>query len=732
MRSRTILSHAKVPQNLPFLLGNYQYTPLPSPTSIRLLELVPSEDQRVVQCSLRAFELEDAPLFFALSYTWGNPLMRLKSTIAFPKNSHTLNTVPNLSASDPDNGIFSQIYGEPESSKSSRRHSVFCDGRIIKVTSNLKDALRMLASSITSQSPSPTYYWIDALCMDQQNILERNAQVAKMAEIFKKAQNVIVWLGKEDEYTMDALTTIEKVSAVPEEAWSSVPYTSFYDPIQSSTYQRPDLSYHNWLGFIALINRPWFKRAWAMQEIALAKSATVVCGDKTFPWEKLSRTLSFIKASKWYHHLQTEKLRHVKSLQKNAGQYKRILQSKLDVGVGPVYLNATRLKLSKIDSTDPNEQNQKPPLRMLIDTHRFSKSTDPRDKVYAFLGLADRNMAPFRSQPNSLVPNYNLSVQEVYLETARVLMTSYRNLSLLSHVEDPSQTRIPNLPSWVPDYSVKLDPYPLRYRGPSYWKASGNLKWEPNIFSMANGELELTGYHLDTIDQTSILQNESDDPSASWASIVKLALSLDLPYPNPGNHNKSPGRVEVLWRTLTTDIYNKIYPAPPKAGSLFIDYILNLQIRHRLTPWSSSDEFQPHHSPLSESIYPEWRTLLQLEPMESFYSLGKYRERLATVVESMFNGTYSPIGLAQLQHEFDQSGGKRRRLFKTKEGYLGTGARSLREGDEVWILHTAGVPFVLRPQPNGHHRLIGESFVYGVMHGEMQGLSLPRRQITLE
>ena len=468
-----------------------------------------------------------------------------------------------------------------------------------------------------------------------------------------------------------------------------------------------------------------------MQEIALARAATVICGRKNFPWEKLSKTLSFIKVSKWYHHLQTEKLRHVKSLRKNPGIYRRILQSKLNVGVGPVYLDATRLKLSKVVHAEPDKLNQKPPLRMLIDTHRFSRSTDPRDKVYAFLGLANRQLSPFRTHPDALVPNYNLSVQEVYMETASVLMTSYRNLSLLSHVEDPSQRRISNLPSWVPDYSVELDPYPLRYRGPSYWRASGKSSWEPNVFSLANGELDVTGYRLDTIDQTSVLQNESDDPSASWASTVKLALSLDV-YPNPGKRNKIPGRVEVLWRTLTTDIYNKIYPAPEHVGSLFIDYILNLQIRHRLTPWSSSDDFQPHHSPLSDSIYPEWRTLLQLEPSDSRYSLRDYRERLGVVVESMFSGTYSPIGLAQLQHEFDQSGGKRRRLFKTRGGYLGTGARSLRHGDEVWILHGAGVPFVLRPQPNGNYRLIGESFVYGVMHGEVQGLALPRRLITME
>lgn len=87
--------------------------------------------------------------------------------------------------------------------------------------------------------------------------------------------------------------------------------------------------------------------------------------------------------------------------------------------------------------------------------------------MFAFLGLADRKMAPFRYHPSVLIPHYNMTVQEVYAETARVLLSSYRNLSLLSHVEDHSLTRIDGMPSWVPDLSVPLDPYPLRFRGAS-------------------------------------------------------------------------------------------------------------------------------------------------------------------------------------------------------------------------------------------------------------------------
>jgi len=63
---------------------------------------------------------------------------------------------------------------------------------------------------------------------------------------------------------------------------------------------------------------------------------------------------------------------------------------------------------------------------------------------------------------------------------------------------------------------------------------------------------------------------------------------------------------------------------------------------------------------------------------------------------------------------------------------MGIGPRSLREGDEVWILHRAGLPFVLLPQSNGRYRLVGEAFVYGVIHGEALELGLTRQNITIE
>ncbi|KAJ8109359.1 hypothetical protein OPT61_g7514 [Boeremia exigua] len=724
MRLHSLLGQVGLMQKLPFLLGNYAYQPLPTETSIRLLELIPPPDKTRIRCSLKIVELEDAPTFKALSYTWGQSDTMITSI----RDDDTQRVARRRAAK------FFNLRDSPDYIGRRRQHHIICDDRLMKVTGNLRDALRMLSNAVNMplMPKIPIYYWVDALCVDQTNVLERNSQVARMADIFRKAIGVTVWLGREDQFTADALEVIKKVSAIPEREWCQIPYTSFYDPNAVEHPSRPNLTYQNWLGFIALINRPWFKRAWVVQEITLGKSPIVVCGSKVFLWEQLSKTLSFIKATKWYHHLQTEKLKHVVEVRQQPGIYKRLLESRLSVGMSAMFLNETRVAIATGVSCG-QDGRARLPFTLLLQKHRFSESTDPRDKVYALLGLASPSMAPFRTDPAVITPDYSRSVQQVYLATAQALLTSFHNLSVLSHVEDASIRRTPGLPSWVPDYSVSLEPYPLRYRGSSRWMASSTVPWQMSIPRMNSGLLDVQGCRLGYIDQTSILSDESNDPSASWASIVKLALALEIPYPDPSGTGRNLSRVEILWRTLTTDTYAQMCPAPPEAGLLFIDYILNLQIRHRLMPWASSDEFQPHHSPLSESIYPEWRTLLRLEPTDSAYSLDAYKKRLTSVVEDMFNGTYSPIGLAQLQHELDQSGGKKRRLFRTRCGYLGTGSRSLLPGDEIWILRRGDLPFVLRPQPTvGHYRLVGEAFVYGVMHGEAHMLGLPVQDLTLE
>lgn len=101
---------------------------------------------------------------------------------------------------------------------------------------------------------------------------------------------------------------------------------------------------------------------------------------------------------------------------------------------------------------------------------------------------------------------------------------------------------------------------------------------------------------------------------------------------------------------------------------------------------------------------------------------------MTVLVEDMIaKDSYSPIKLTQLHHDIENGSGQVRRLFRTRDmNLLGTGPRSVERGDEVWILAGGEVPYILRrtdpssKTTNGEsrHRLVGETYVHGIMHGD--------------
>ncbi|KIN08958.1 hypothetical protein OIDMADRAFT_153578, partial [Oidiodendron maius Zn] len=164
-------------------LPPYQYTPFSDQYSIRLLEIIATSSPQI-QCRLKTFALHDAPDYDALSYTWGDPRPPLFQSIG--------------------------------SSHYQKKHLVRCNDRAIYVSTNLHDALQRLRHAqhnSSLQGPAlQKYIWIDALCIDQQDLPERSTQVALMEEIYRGAQIVVTWLGNADPYTKPALRLITRLA----------------------------------------------------------------------------------------------------------------------------------------------------------------------------------------------------------------------------------------------------------------------------------------------------------------------------------------------------------------------------------------------------------------------------------------------------------------------------------------------------------------------------------------
>ncbi|KAH7389383.1 heterokaryon incompatibility protein-domain-containing protein [Phaeosphaeria sp. MPI-PUGE-AT-0046c] len=167
---------------------------------IRLLTLFPSsnEDDEIV-CTLKEHDFDEAiPRFTALSYTWG-------------------------SEEDPK--------------------SILLNGYRADVRSNLHAALTHIR-----HAESEIIFWIDALCINQQSIEERNQQVPLMRDIYMVAEDVLAWLG---------------------------PATEGIDP------ESPHAAYED------VAYRPYWSRVWIIQEFVLGKKVLLQCGHTLYDWEEL-------------------------------------------------------------------------------------------------------------------------------------------------------------------------------------------------------------------------------------------------------------------------------------------------------------------------------------------------------------------------------------------------------------------------------------------------------------
>ncbi|KAL1600718.1 hypothetical protein SLS60_007106 [Paraconiothyrium brasiliense] len=172
--------------------------------------------------------------------------------------------------------------------QATRRISV--DGKAKYVRENLYD---FLATWTRKDQDAKKRLWIDALCIDQSNVAERNHQVQKMGEIYKTADEVIIWLGRYPaiDQNLRAVFSIRE-QPVPSDIESLL---RIFDPDQAFHVAEEVLR-------IILWNDYW-NRAWITQEVYLARKKTLAMNDQTIPLETFFQRLDdyCIFAGKAYH-----------------------------------------------------------------------------------------------------------------------------------------------------------------------------------------------------------------------------------------------------------------------------------------------------------------------------------------------------------------------------------------------------------------------------------------------
>lgn len=235
--------------------------------------------------------------------------------------------------------------------------------------------------------------WIDALCINQHDIDERNQQVRIMSSIYRSAKQVLIWIGESDDKIQLAFDYLDSIRTKSEEDDNcDEPNDGGNEHVACKprgTRWQPRVMGELLQSFQELCARPWFSRTWTIQEFALAKEAVLVCGKDEQTWD-LAREQ---------------------------------------------YPNSPLEKLSKLRTS--------PSVESVLEHSIKCAVTDPRDKVYALLGFLDYP---------SVKVDYRLTVEEVYASFSGAVFEQDRSIMLLHKFG--FEKELDSLPSWAMDLSA--------------------------------------------------------------------------------------------------------------------------------------------------------------------------------------------------------------------------------------------------------------------------------------
>jgi heterokaryon incompatibility protein (HET) len=550
----------------------------------------------------------------------------------------------------------------------------------IQITRNLYDVILRLRLH-----DRPRILWADGACINQQDVAERTEQVQLMRQIYQSASEVLIWLGEATPESDEALRLVPSVAQIAREDAAAGITRNIVIPAQ-----RPDClpwaSDPIWERFAEIMNREWFQRAWVVQELAVATKATMLCGNTRVSYDDMSKTIEFLMKSNTL-----------------------LVQARfLELNRFDCMLDARKAFISDKDT---------PPLALLL-RQRSKSSSEKIDKLFAFHGL----FKPGSVGALATMPDYNLTCLEAYKRFASEILTSSRNLDILSVPRATETSEIGDLPSWVPDWSCSDLCTPLIQTQmsseasiyPDHF-ASGHSLYDPVILE-SGSKLVLRGHIVDAIyvisaplekseaekegDITKAILHQRQLTEFDLVAMTNVPGAPMLSYPLTDEHI-----VDVYWQTLfggCMDAYK-----PMMRAAFFRNWNMHflfiiLQLLRLDQKWFIS---------LCIGFWNLWRPLYWL-----WYVIYPTNWE-----KSLSYGTVSFV----LKMSMMRTG--YRRVFKTQQGLIGLAPRFAQSGDFVVICQGGKVPLVIRPKFNyeqgqsetGDWEFIGESYVHGAMDGKV-------------
>jgi hypothetical protein len=688
-------------------MSEYPYEIIPQDADIRILRIFAGSSGDII-CDLKPIRFGSVP-YLALSYVWGS--------------YEDPTTMPKI--------IVQKKTKEGRPSQST-----------MAVRSNLFGALEQL------RHPSKDVYcWADAICIDFENVQERELQLAVARDVYQKAERVMHWLGRQKEYTLNAFKCIRLLRE-----------SGLEQKLQAERFEQL-------LCFQRLLANVWFSRRWIIQEVVFARPAVVFSGSCSIYWSV------FMEAAINYFAYQ-DRIEALASQQLH-GEF-----SRYSTQGAKVLLTVTNsisrqhqpkpweaLRAIKRTSTEggfpedaqPEARNvadlSERERRLIEDYERGSaieykytleeliyllypyEVSDYRDTIYAILSLArDTNrQEPTRTglSPDTgtspvdyynIQPDYNKDVFEVFKDFTKYCVRRQPTFSLdvICRPWVPRSIQQIMHPGERSNFNI-VEPHPgdiLRIEE-TRWAYSRQLaSWMPTTERLA-------------FDYTQSSERKNGDsfvgPPGKSIYHATRSIPAEVSFGEVIQHNPLSGE------KLSVDVPRTMSDGTLSARGIQLDSISSLSTRYTgiitgewllLGGWSGEQE-------IPDEL---WRTIVAgRDPSQDTPFRPGFREASKQALN--YRDEHNNIDSISLIQQGDNAVSKflrrvndvswNRRLFRTtKLKRLGLAPSHAAVGDILSVLYGCSVPVVLRKlldnnrQETGQYQLIGECYLDGMMEGE--------------
>lgn len=673
-RNDSISSRRTLRNGDPFFYPSLQRQPL-----IRLLRLDGREvtDNRPRGFIITTVSLAKAPPYYALSYCWGS---------------------------------------------CERDAYIVCNGKFLGVTTQLRQGIREL-QEIPALAGS--WVWIDQVSINQDDPDERSHQVSLMRDIYANSMRTVVWLGPSDGPCEGGYGLAERLAKMCQSNKYSTstlgwkirhPKRTLSEELDENLRRAvPRISSQPWEELRHMLSKPWFSRIWVVQEVDLSReNPLLVYGGKARDMQPP------LMAGRWIGGPRAE------AQQQTSSPTTTTTTASQEVPLQPPPLSNYCLgDLFMILSS-----RQRWTLEALLLHTLDHEATDPRDHIFALLGIAKETATVSSSSrwPSELRPDYR-EKSEIIFQRATTFMISQSGrltpLLLLAagrtikqengHVdccsggttttkrtsEEEGDQQAVVLPSWVPDYGAKPTlPCAMGVRLSSKtravevtipWRASRHFVAYPQVTTDDDPAiLTLEGCEVEQIIWTSNTPNEvSGERDAS-----QIFRWLD----------GAAGALSSLSKDLATDEYDMI------VRDFFDSFIGTISaVYNDGTRKPRSQDILEYMDLQDSTFYPQ----AQDEPIKSSHFRKMRSHMISSTICSSRTESAKVCSISELIdffliHPWD--------IFLTKTGRLGIGKSNFDNGDIVAVLWGGAMPFILRPL-GANYTLLGPCVILKWMDG---------------